>query len=330
MAALQLDDRLPEAHAALALIVQNHDYDWQTAEKEFKRAIELNPNYATAHHWYSEHLTWRGRFDEALRESERARQLDPLSLIIAADNGATLYYSRQYDRAIAQFTAVRELDPNFPRARMILYAYVQKGEIARQSPSLRKKKCTSLKPRAYPIDATGFTAAEQLQQCPTSTPATSVIASSGPVGRMPTFSPKSETRGRALGVVFCAAAVIQQWVKTRYGVRVLILVVPHTFGRHLNFNAHLHVMVSAGGLKESEGRWITPVRFDRRKLMHMWRYAVIMYLRAALKKGSLGSEASPEELRVMLKAQWFIPGIRNRRANFAASSRPPLRSATCR
>jgi hypothetical protein len=89
-------------------------------------------------------------------------------------------------------------------------------------------------------------------------------------------------------------------------------------------------MVSAGGLKESEGRWITPVRFDRRKLMHMWRYAVIMYLRAALKKGSLGSEASPEELRVMLKAQWFIPGIRNRRANFAASSRPPLRSATCR
>ncbi len=128
--ALRLDDSLPEAHAALALIVQNHDYDWQTAEKEFKRAIELNPNYATAHHWYAEHLTWRGRFDEALRESERARQLDPLSLIIAADNGATLYYSRQYDRAIAQFTAVRELDPDFPRASMILYAYVQKGMFA--------------------------------------------------------------------------------------------------------------------------------------------------------------------------------------------------------
>jgi TolB-like protein/DNA-binding winged helix-turn-helix (wHTH) protein/Tfp pilus assembly protein PilF len=128
--ALQLDDSLPEAHAALALIVQNHDYDWQTAEKEFKRAIELNPNYATAHHWYAEHLTWRGRFDEALRESERARQLDPISLIVAADNGATLYYSRQYDRAIAQFIAVRELDPDFPRARMILYAYAQKGMFA--------------------------------------------------------------------------------------------------------------------------------------------------------------------------------------------------------
>ena len=128
--ALQLDGSLPEAHAALALIVQNYDYDWQTAEREFKRAIELNPNYATAHQWYAEHLTWRGRFDEALRESERARQLDPLSLIIAADNGATLYYSRQYDRAIAQFTAVRELDPGFSRAGMIRYAYVQKGMFA--------------------------------------------------------------------------------------------------------------------------------------------------------------------------------------------------------
>jgi hypothetical protein len=101
-----------------------------------------------------------------------------------------------------------------------------------------------------------------------------------------------------------AAAVIQQWVKTRYGARVLIVVVPHTFGRHLNFNAHLHIMVSAGGLKESEGRWIAPLRFDKQKLMHMWRYAVITYLRAALKKSLLASKASPEELRVMLKAQY--------------------------
>jgi len=136
--ALQLDDNLPEAHAALALIVQNHDYDWQTAENEFKRAIELNPNYATAHHWYAEHLAWQGRFDEALRESERARQLDPLSLIVAADNGAILYYSRQYDRAIAQFSAVREMDPNFPRASLIFHAYVQKGMFAEAEASLRQ------------------------------------------------------------------------------------------------------------------------------------------------------------------------------------------------
>ena len=69
--ALELDPSLAEAHAALALIVQNHDWDWQTAEREFRQAIALNPNYATAHHWYAEHLMWRGRFDEALRESER-------------------------------------------------------------------------------------------------------------------------------------------------------------------------------------------------------------------------------------------------------------------
>jgi TolB-like protein/DNA-binding winged helix-turn-helix (wHTH) protein len=125
--ALQLDDKLPEAHTAFALIVQNFEYDWQTAEKEFKRAIELNPNYATAHHWYAEHLAWRGDFDNALRESERARQLDPLSLIIAADNAAILYYARQYDKAIAQFNGVREMDPNFSRAAIIFQSYIEKG-----------------------------------------------------------------------------------------------------------------------------------------------------------------------------------------------------------
>jgi adenylate cyclase len=128
--AVELNDRLPEAHAALALILQNHDYDWQGAEKEFKRAIELNPNYSTGHHWYAEHLAWEGRFDEAFRENERARQLDPLSLIIASDYGAILYYSRQYDRAIAQFRAVREMDPNFSRAGLIFLPYVQKGMFA--------------------------------------------------------------------------------------------------------------------------------------------------------------------------------------------------------
>jgi DNA-binding winged helix-turn-helix (wHTH) protein/Tfp pilus assembly protein PilF len=126
--ALELDERLAEAHTALALIVQNHDWDWQTAGKEYRRAIELNPNYATAHHWYAEHLMWLGRFDEALSESERARQLDPLSLIIATDNSAILYFSRQYDRAIEQCHTVLRKDPNFVRAAgIITYAYVEKG-----------------------------------------------------------------------------------------------------------------------------------------------------------------------------------------------------------
>ncbi len=129
--ALELDENLAEAHTALALIVQNHDWDWQTSEKEYRRAIELNPNYATAHHWYAEHLMWLGRFDEALSESERARQLDPLSLIIATDHGAILYYSRQYDRAIEQLRLVLRKDPTFGRAAgIITSAYVEKGMFA--------------------------------------------------------------------------------------------------------------------------------------------------------------------------------------------------------
>ena len=125
--ALELDQGSAEAHTALALIVQNQDWDWQTSEKEYRRAIELNPDYPTAHHWYAEHLMWLGRFDEALHESERARQLDPLSLIIAADNGAILYFSRQYDRAIEQFRSVLRKEPNFGRASIVVYAYLEKG-----------------------------------------------------------------------------------------------------------------------------------------------------------------------------------------------------------
>jgi TolB-like protein/DNA-binding winged helix-turn-helix (wHTH) protein/Tfp pilus assembly protein PilF len=128
--ALELDDKLPEAHCALALVLENYDFDWGTAEKEYRRAIELNPNYATAHQWYAELLMWRGRFDEALRESEAARKLDPLSLIIATDQGALFYFSRQYDRSIEQLNGVLEMDPNFPRAHMVINAYVEQGRYA--------------------------------------------------------------------------------------------------------------------------------------------------------------------------------------------------------
>jgi TolB-like protein/DNA-binding winged helix-turn-helix (wHTH) protein/Tfp pilus assembly protein PilF len=128
--ALEIDPNSSEAHTAMALIVQNHDWDWQTSEKEFRRAIELNPNDATAHHWYAEHLMWRGRFEEALEQSERAHQLDPLSLIIAADNGAILYFARKYDAAIEKWHSVQEMDPGFLRAHLIVGAYVEKGMFA--------------------------------------------------------------------------------------------------------------------------------------------------------------------------------------------------------
>jgi TolB-like protein/DNA-binding winged helix-turn-helix (wHTH) protein/Tfp pilus assembly protein PilF len=127
--ALNLDDQLAEAHASLALIAQNYDWDWPTAEKEFRRAIELDPNYATGHHWYAEHLAFEGRFDEAFAEMNRALQLDPLSLIMKADLGMFLYYSRQYDRAIVQMHEVLEMDPTFSRGHMIVFSYLETGRL---------------------------------------------------------------------------------------------------------------------------------------------------------------------------------------------------------
>jgi TolB-like protein/DNA-binding winged helix-turn-helix (wHTH) protein len=128
--ALELDEGLAEAHTSLALIHENYDWDWPAAEKEYRRAIELDPNYATAYQWYAEYLMWRGRFDEALRLSARARELDPLSLIIANDYGTILYYSRQYDRAAAEFNAVLDMDPNFPPAHRVFEVYVEKAQFA--------------------------------------------------------------------------------------------------------------------------------------------------------------------------------------------------------
>lgn len=125
--ALEINENIPEAHAALALIVQNYDWNWQESEKQYRRAIELDPNYATAHHWYAEHLAWRGRFDEAFREIERARQLDPLSLIVTADHAEILYLSREYDLAMEELRAVRKMEPNFPRAGLLVNALVEKG-----------------------------------------------------------------------------------------------------------------------------------------------------------------------------------------------------------
>jgi TolB-like protein/DNA-binding winged helix-turn-helix (wHTH) protein/Tfp pilus assembly protein PilF len=127
--ALELDESLPEAHASLALVKENYEYDWAEAEKEFRRAIQLNPQYATAHQWYAEFLSWQARFDEAFVESERARRLDPLSLIIASDHASVLYYSRQYDSALKQYDLVLELDPNFAHARDgMIPCYLQLGK----------------------------------------------------------------------------------------------------------------------------------------------------------------------------------------------------------
>jgi tetratricopeptide (TPR) repeat protein len=117
--AIELDANLAEAHNALAVIAEDYDYDWRTAEKEFQRAIELNPNYATAHQWYAQCLALQGRFTEALTHSERARALDPLSTIVVADHAVILYFARQYERAIDASHAVLAMDRNSGRVPLV-------------------------------------------------------------------------------------------------------------------------------------------------------------------------------------------------------------------
>lgn len=112
--AIQMDDSLAEPHASLASIGFLYDWNWALAESEFKRAIQLNPNYATAHHWYAFYLADLGRADEAVSEIRLAQQLDPLSLVINADVANILYLTRRYDEAIAQSRKTWEIDPQFP------------------------------------------------------------------------------------------------------------------------------------------------------------------------------------------------------------------------
>jgi TolB-like protein/DNA-binding winged helix-turn-helix (wHTH) protein/Flp pilus assembly protein TadD len=111
--ALELDDNLAEAHTSLAFILDLYDWDWDTAEKEYKRAIALNPGYATAHHWYAWHLIVMGRNSEGIAELRKAESLDPLSLIISADLADALCIAHRYDESVQQSRKTLEMDPNF-------------------------------------------------------------------------------------------------------------------------------------------------------------------------------------------------------------------------
>ena len=127
--ALLIDDTLAEAHTSLAFIYWHYDWNWPTAEKEFQRALQLNPSYPTTHHWYAYYLISQSRTDQAIEEIRRARELDPLSLIINTDVAEVLYYARQYDQAIEQAKKVLEMDPDFALARVMLaWCYLAKQE----------------------------------------------------------------------------------------------------------------------------------------------------------------------------------------------------------
>jgi TolB-like protein/Tfp pilus assembly protein PilF len=126
--AIEIDDRFAEAHASLAYAVMNYDWDWEATERGFYRAIELNPDYATAHHWYSDYLSAAGRHEDAIAQAKRAQQLEPLSLIVNATLGNRFYYARQYERAIDQLQKTLEMDSRFGAALFwIGQAYLQAG-----------------------------------------------------------------------------------------------------------------------------------------------------------------------------------------------------------
>ena len=126
--ALELDDGLGEAHATLASVKEELEWDWQGADREFKRAIQLSPSYATAHQWYSEYLLRVGRGSEGLAEMKEAQALDPGSPLMNAELGGAFYWSRRYPEAIQQLRKSISMEPNFAYAHSWLgFAYEQEG-----------------------------------------------------------------------------------------------------------------------------------------------------------------------------------------------------------
>ena len=126
--ALQIDGTLAEAHASLAQVHFLYEWDLPACQREFRRALELDPNYTAAHHWYSHCLLALGRTEESLAESKRALELEPLQLVVGVHLGWHYLYARQYDEAVEQFRKTLELDPAFPNGqRYAAWAYLQKG-----------------------------------------------------------------------------------------------------------------------------------------------------------------------------------------------------------
>jgi serine/threonine protein kinase/tetratricopeptide (TPR) repeat protein len=137
--ALGLDDQLAEAHASLASLLMLNEWDWKGAEKEFKAALALKTDYPTTYHWYAEYLSIQGRMQEALEQSSRAAELDPLSPAIIKDRGMLLYYARDYAGAIEYARKTLEMDPVFATAhRLLSLAYQAKGMFAEAQEENRK------------------------------------------------------------------------------------------------------------------------------------------------------------------------------------------------
>jgi TolB-like protein/DNA-binding winged helix-turn-helix (wHTH) protein/Flp pilus assembly protein TadD len=156
--ALQLDDSSAEAHTSMAHVLHNYDWDFTKAEAEFQRAIELNPNYSTAHHLYAHLLMQMGRPDESLREAKRALELDPLSPFINNGLARQYYLSRQYDKAIAQCQRATEIDPAYLPSRILLgLIYDQTGKMAEAISELKQARdMAPALPMAHALLAYGY------------------------------------------------------------------------------------------------------------------------------------------------------------------------------
>ncbi len=158
--ALEIDPSLGEAHTVLANVAFYQEWDPETSEREFKKAIELSPNYATSYHWYGETLSALGRFDEANAALTRAVELDPVSLAIATDQGFVYYTARQFDRAIEHFKRLIEIDPTFQRSYFYLAANYDEKRMFPEAIEARRKGYSAGAENNAKIDA----AAKRLSQ----------------------------------------------------------------------------------------------------------------------------------------------------------------------
>ncbi len=162
--ALELNDNLAEAHTSLAAVLMNYDWDWNAAEEQFKHAIQLNPNYATAHYWHSVLLQTKGRLQESVTAAEKAQVLDPLSPVIGMGVVQAYFFSEQYDKAIEECHKYLEMNPNFVVAQdYLVHLHVRNGlfekaaEEARRLADISERKPEAVAHLAYVYAESGKT-----------------------------------------------------------------------------------------------------------------------------------------------------------------------------
>lgn len=147
MKALELDPNLAEAHAVFAGYLDSYEHDWKRAEEEFKRAIELNPSYSTAHQWYAQHLAKGGYLEDGLKEIYKALELDPFSLIINTNVGDGLYYVGDFEGSVRQLKKVIEMDPLFIHSYpSLILTYTKMGKFAEAMQALGKYESVCQEP----------------------------------------------------------------------------------------------------------------------------------------------------------------------------------------